>query len=168
MLMGAVTIRGGVMSPRIVLGAPPVAQIADGIVGPPLPATLGAEEVWRSVSRTALGWEFRLEVDFATVIQPIAPTAGGRFVYAAWVPSDARAGSNPVFAALAPVLVALGVLSAWWECDEIEGSLRPILDETPEADAVRAAWPATWRVRLDTDDPEGPPTGALILGTVLA
>lgn len=162
--MGSVTIRGGVMSPRIVLGAPPV----DDASGPPLPASLGDEAIWRTVSRTEFGWEYRLDTDYTTVIQPIGPAAGGRHVYAAWVPADSRAGANPVFAQLAPVLIALGTLAAWWECDEVDGTLRPRLDDSPEADAVSAAWPADWRVRLDTDDAEGPATGPLMIGAVLA
>lgn len=165
--MGSVTITGGVMSPRIVLGAPPTADLGGGIVGPPLPASLGAEQVWQSVARSEFGWEFRLTTDFATVLQPVAE-AGALYVYAAWVPSDVRAGANPVFAALAPVLVQIGTLAAWWECDEVDGTLRPRLDDSPAADAVRAAWPAEWRVRLDTDNPDQPPTGPLMLGAVLA
>jgi len=161
--MGSVTIRGGVMSPRVVLGAPPV----DDASGPPLPASLGEEAIWRTVSRTAFGWEYRLDTDYTTVIQPIGPASGGRYVYAAWVPSDARAGANPVFAQLAPILVQLGTLAAWWECDDVAGVLVPRLDSTPEATEVRAAWPTSWRLALP-GDAEGAPTGARFIGKVLA
>lgn len=161
--MGSVTIRGGVMSPRVVLGAPP--DQSSGI--PPLPNGMGEQPIWYTVHQTDFGWEFRLAVDFATVMQPVAPS-GDDYVYVAWVPSDERAGANPVFAALAPGLTQSGLLRAYWDCDEVDGTLRPRLDDSPEADAVRAAWPADWRVRLDTDEAEGPATGPLMLGAVLA
>lgn len=138
--MGGVTVTGGVMSPRVVLGAPP----ASDELGPPIPQAFGDQPVWTSLSRSDIGWEFRLSPDFTTVIQPVAPTLDGRYVYVAWVPSDSRDGANPVFAALAPGLEAAGLLSAYWDCELVDGALRPTLDASPEADVIRSVWPTKW------------------------
>lgn len=155
---------GLVMSPRVVLGAPPV----DEASGPPLPSSMGDAQIWRTVSRTAAGWEYRLDVDYVTVVQPVGPASSGRYVYVAWVPSDERAGANPTFAELAPALIQAGVLVAWWECAEVDGTLRPQLGTNAASKATRAAWPADWRVRLETDAPDGLPTGPIMIGSVLA
>lgn len=159
--MGGVTIQGGVMSPRVVLGAPPESDE----LGPPLPQAFGDQPVWTTLTKSDFGWEFRLSQDFTTVIQPIAP-AGDQYVYVAWVPSDARAGANPVFAALAPGLRASGLLAAYWDCELVDGTLRPLLDASPEADTVRSVWP--WRMPADGDPEPGPYTGAAYIGQVIA
>lgn len=155
---------GLVMTPRIVLGAPPV----DDASGPPLPSSMGDAQLWRTVTRTAFGWEYRLDVDYVTVVQPVGPASNGRYVYVAWVPSDERVGANPTFAELAPALIQAGVVVAWWECTEVDGALRPKLGTTTGARAVRDAWPTEWRERLDTDPADGPPTGPIMIGSVLA
>lgn len=179
---------GGVMSPRVVLGAPPVAMLEKRdelgpVVGPPLPRELGGVPVWSHVAECPIGerpaWEFRHpEHGRCLVLQSVADTRDGRHVYVAWVPANERAGANPVFAALAPVLRMVGTLTAWWHCAEVDGTLRPELDDTPEADAVREAWPATWRVQLESDKPGDPfadppvppasPSGPQMIAEVLA
>lgn len=182
---------GGVMSPRVVLGAPPTTQLAtlvtiDGthtVLGPALPRALGDTPVWDEVYECTIGgrpaWEFRHpQAGRCLVLQSVGDAAGGLHVYVAWVPADTRDGANPVFAALAPVLAATGVLRAFWPCVLVDGALLPQLDASPDADAVRAAWPADWRVRLPGDAlgdplatppvPAAPPTGPLMLGAVLA
>lgn len=130
---------GGVMSPRVVLGAPPSPL-------PPLPSELGGFPIWSELAECQVGgcdaWEFRhATAGRCVVLQSVADTGDGRHVWIAWVPADARAGVNPTFAALAPALVASGLVSAWWECDEIDGVLRPRLDGSADADAVRVVWP---------------------------
>lgn len=159
--MGGVTVTGGVMSPRVVLGAPPTSDE----LGPPLPQAFGDQPVWTSLVRSSFGWEYRLTQDFTTVIQPVAP-AGGQYVYVAWVPSDERAGANPVFAAMAPGLQAVGLLAAYWDCEIVGGAICPMLDASPEADVVRSVWP--WRQPADGDPEDGPFTGAIYIGHVLA
>lgn len=154
-----------VMSPRIVLGAAPDAD------GPPLPSEVAGHPVWSERLECSIGtcqaWEYRhREHGRCLVIQRIADAGSGRALYAAWVPSDARDGANPVFALIAPLLAVSGVLVAHWECIARDGILAPAFDASPEAAQALAAWPATWREWLPNDTEA--PTGAPIIGEVLA
>lgn len=166
---------GEVMSPKIVLGA----GLSNGL--PPLPPSLGGAPVWSEVTPFRMGsrdaWEFRHpQAGRCLVLQLVESLPDGKAVYVAWVPSDSRAGANPVFAQLAPVLAMLGTLTAYWDCELSEDwSLRPLLDESPASALVQAHWPSDWRVRMPSDSPGDPlngippgtPSGPLIVGEVL-
>lgn len=182
---------GSLMSPRVVLGARPSTLVAIQLAGdaskqitiPNLPASIGKIPVWSEVVPVRVGscaaWEFRHpDLGRLITIQEVGPSSSGLHVFVAWVPSLERVGDNPVFDALAPALRMTGTLAAWWDCEEVDGAILPILDASPEADLVRAAWPSTWRVRLSGDDPgdplgsppraPSPPTGALMIGETIA
>lgn len=175
------------MFPRIAIGR----VSADG--SPPLPGTLGATSVWTRRAATTIGdcpaWEYRSggsTTDDASAhlvtIQRVAlctlPDASAGAVWIAWVPAALRDGSNPIFAALAPALVSLGILLAYWP-GAADGTIPAVeADPSPAALAVLAAWPATWRVRLPTDAPgdpfavppvpAAPPSGPRCIGAGLA
>jgi len=185
---------GSVMSPRVVLGARPssvatvrrvegVEIVEEQITIPNLPASIGGQPVWSEVVKVSTGsrdaFEFRHpELGRLVTIQDVGPSSSGLHVFVAWVPALEREGSNPIFDALAPALIASGVLVAFWPCVEVDGAILPELDASPEADLVRAAWPSSWRVRLAGDslgDPLGsplvapsPPTGPIMLGEIIA
>ena len=130
---------GEVMSPKIVLGA----GLSNGL--PPLPPSLGNAPVWSEVTPFRMGsrdaWEFRHpQAGRCLVLQFVESLPGGKALYVAWVPADSRAGANPVFSQLAPVLAMVGTLTAYWDCVEVDGALRPSLDASPNADTVRAHW----------------------------
>lgn len=154
-----------VVSPRIVLGAAPNPD-------PPLPASFGGVPIWETCVPVTIGgcqgWEYRHpEYGLSAVIQLVS-VQGERATYVAWVPADARDGLNPVFAQLAPVLTSYGVLAGYWECSLVEGELRPVGDLGSLWAEVVANWPPGWRARLEGDDPEGLPSGPMLIGEVIA
>lgn len=174
-----------VMSPRVVLA------VVAGDGHPPLPEREGSTDIhdgrpaeWQIGSHPAR--EYRHPSGRLTVITPIAPVtlSGNRpgALAIVWVPSTARTGDNAKFAELAPVFVSRGLLAKSWACAQhADGTLRvPELDadQTPAGQLARAAWPASWRVRLPTDDPGDPfaspprppaaPTGPRCIGAVIA
>jgi len=158
---------GNVMSPRVVLGA----DLIEGV--PPLPADVADIPVWSQRTECTIGskqsWEYRhSDHDRCLVLQHVASIGTGKALYVAWVPSGSRDGANPVFEAIAPLLAATGALIAHWECLNDNGALTPVFDGSPEASTALAHWPETWRERMPEDPLEGPPTGRVILGEVLA
>lgn len=152
---------GNVTSPRIVLGAAPNPA-------PPLPAELGGIPIWSERVECLIGgclsWEYRHpEYGLSAVVQLVS-VLGERAIYVAWVPAQERDGANPVFAALAPALVASGALAGHWACSFASGMFRPLLDASPGAAEVLAGWPLAWRDATE----EGEPPGAPYIGEVLA
>lgn len=149
-----------VMSPRIAIGK----VAGDG--SPPLPAAIGAVSVWSRRAAASIGdcpaWEYRSGGSTTNdasahlvTIQRVAlctlPDTSPGAVWVAWVPADLRDGSNAIFASLAPALVSLGILVAYWPGDAA-GTISAVeADTSAAALAVLAAWPATWRVRLPAD-----------------
>lgn len=111
---------------------------------------------------------FRREGGRVFVVQRIAK-AGARMLAVVYTPGAARDAQAP-FAALVADL-GVDVVKSWAVNLNADGTLRiPTLvsDGTAIGTAVKAAWPATWRVLLGTDPPEGPPTGPLFIASVLA
>lgn len=146
---------------HVVLGA----MLPDG--SPPLPATLGDVVVWSDVYPLEIGscpaWEFRDGANAAFVtIQRVATIGPDRAVWLAYVPAVARGETAPLLAALADPLTQVGALEGYWPvaADWTIGAV-----DSPE---VLAAWPAEWRVRLDTDADGAAPSGARCVGAGLA
>lgn len=146
---------------HVVLGA----ILPDG--SPPLPELLGDARIWSAVYPLAIGdcpaWEYRDGGDARfVVIQRVALLGDGRAVWLAYVPAVERGEVSPLLAMIAQPLVAMGILEAYWPVDA-DGAIGAV--DSPE---VLAAWPAAWRVRLDSDAEDAPPSGALIVGAGLA
>lgn len=120
---------------------------------------------------------FRRSDDRVFVVQRIAASGSGstrRVLAVVYTPGLARDAQAP-FAALVADLGVDVVKS--WPVVLVNGALTvPTLeaDATAVGVAVKAAWPAGWRVLLATDpqgsmgEPAGPPTGPRIIASVLA
>lgn len=125
--------------------------------------------------------EFRKEGDRIFVDHKIfaATTSGNRYTLCViWTPSATRDEQNK-FAALTADFGA-NVVKSWATVLTTDGLTLPTLDadNTTIGTAVKANWPANWRIRLPGDSPGDAtavpavpaalPTGPLIIGNVLA
>lgn len=164
----------GVMSAR--LGV--MRAGADGVPSLPQSATVpgvGVVTVWQDVFDCTVGScparEYRTATgEHLVVLVAVAPV-GTDVLTIAWVQAPTRDGDNATFDVLAATPeVAAEVVARWDLAFDGEVYTTPTLDAdtSPEADAVRAAWPASWYVRLPTDPETGPPTGPRIIGEVIA
>lgn len=124
------------------------------------------------VERQGAFTTFRRSDDRVFVVQRIAAQGAGasrRVLAVVYTPGAVRDAQAP-FAALVADL-GVDVVKSWAVSLNADGTLRiPTLvsDGTAIGTAVKAAWPATWRVLLGTDPPEGPPTGPMFIASVLA
>jgi len=168
------------MSPRIVL------SVVDENGRAPLPQSVGGVPIWsRAVPWPSTGGlDAVIYTDDAltqvVVIQRVAsctlPNGAPGALSIAWVPAPARDGDNPLFDQLAPALAQAGLLIAGWPVDADMGVTALEVDTSPAALAALAAWPATWRSRLPSDDagstpdtaPSLLPTGRRIVAQTVA
>lgn len=115
---------------------------------------------------------FRRDDDRVFTIQRIAAHGTGasrRILAVVWTPGPARDAQAPFTALVADL--GVDVVKSWAVNLNADGTLRiPALvsDNTAIGTAVKAAWPATWRVRLPGDLEGTLPTGPLMIGEVVA
>lgn len=115
---------------------------------------------------------FRRADDRVFVVQRVAAQGAGgtrRVLAVVYTPGAVRDAQAP-FAALVADL-GVDVVKSWAVVENADGTLRVpalVADNTAIGTAVKAAWPADWRVLLPGDPPEGPPTGPLFIASVLA
>lgn len=146
---------------HVVIGA----AMADGT--PPLPEMLGDVRVWSDRFELEIGscpaWEYRDGADARfVVIQRVAMIGDARAVWIAYVPAIERGEVAPLLAMLAEPLAAAGVLEGYWPV-AADGTIGAV-----DSAETLAAWPAAWRMRLDTDAEAAPPSGPRIVGAGLA
>lgn len=123
------------------------------------------------VERQGAFTTFRRADDRVFTVQRIAAQGAGasrRVLAVVYTPGAVRDAQAP-FAALVAEL-GVDVVKSWAVVENADGTLRvPALvsDATAVGTAVKAAWPADWRVTRP-GDVEGVPTGPLMIGSVLA
>lgn len=153
---------GMTMSARVTVAVP----ASDG--HPALPQSLTVQgqtvPIWSARYLLPMGaytgYEYRHpSAGRLVALVPIAATASGMLLTLAFVPAEERDGPNTTYDQLSAVLRAMSLLKGSWLV-EADGTV-PLLDVDNSAWAVEAknAWPATWRERLDTDDPGDPING---------
>lgn len=124
------------------------------------------------VERDGAWTTFRRSDGRVFVVQRVAAQGSGgtrRMLAVVYTPGATRDAQGP-FAALVADL-GVDVVKSWALVLHTDGTLRVpalVADGTAVGVAVKAAWPAGWRVRRVTDLEGDPPTGPLMIGEVLA
>lgn len=123
------------------------------------------------VERQGAFTTFRRSDDRVFVVQRIAASGSGgtrRVLAVVYTPGSTRDAQAP-FAALVADL-GVDLVKSWPVVEAADGTIRVpalVANGTAVGLAVKAAWPAAWRVALP-GDADGVPTGPLMLGEVLA
>ncbi len=123
------------------------------------------------VERDGAFTTFRRADDRVFTVQRVAASGSGgsrRVLAVVYTPGVARDAQAP-FAALVANL-GVDVVKSWAVVENADGTLRVpalVADGTAVGTAVKAAWPADWRVTRP-GDVEGVPTGPMFIASVLA
>lgn len=157
---------GRVMHPRLVLSTP---AAVDGRGHIAIPRTVDGTRLWDTRFPIKVGdldgWEYRTTDDQLFVVARIGAT-GGRVLALLFVPTAEEGDDTTDARGLRAALATL--VARQWRI----GADRSLVAEL-EADggalatAVKAAWPAEWRRREPTDEPEQPASGPRVLGVSL-
>jgi hypothetical protein len=134
------------LTPRIVYGT------ISGDGSPPLPATIGATQVYSErhfIAGVALPYFDHLHIgagglDIRLCVALIAQVDSTHAVWCAWSPNAPADVSR--WGALVPALRSLSLISSVWLCDADGLGISAVeADAGADAAAVMAAWPAAWR-----------------------